>query len=124
MNEAARMVEEGVATAEDIDLAVRVGFGLRYATMGLVEFTDWGGVDILYYACNYLQQELQSDRFAPAEIVKRKMESGELGLGHGKGFYDYSEVDPDKFRSDKLSTFVALLRHMDMLPMLGGRKPE
>jgi 3-hydroxybutyryl-CoA dehydrogenase len=121
MNEAARMVEEGVATAEDIDTAVRVGFGLRYSTMGLIEFTDWGGVDILYYACNYLQQELQADRFAPAEIVKQKMDSGELGLGHGKGFYDYAEVDPDKFRADKLSTFVALLRHMDMLPQLGGK---
>ncbi|MBT3703735.1 MAG: 3-hydroxybutyryl-CoA dehydrogenase [Alphaproteobacteria bacterium] len=118
MNEAARMVEEGVATAEDIDTAVRVGFGLRYATMGLVEFIDWGGVDILYYACNYLQQELQADRYAPAQIVNQKMASGELGLSHGKGFYDYSEVDPDKFRAEKLSTFVALLRHMDMLPQL------
>jgi 3-hydroxybutyryl-CoA dehydrogenase len=119
MNEAARMVEEGVATAEDIDTAVRVGFGLRYATMGLVEFIDWGGVDILYYACNYLQQELQADRYAPAGIINQKMASGELGLSHGKGFYDYSEVDPDKFRAEKLSTFVALLRHMDMLPQLG-----
>jgi 3-hydroxybutyryl-CoA dehydrogenase len=118
MNEAARMVEEGVATAEDIDTAVRVGFGLRYATMGLVEFTDWGGVDILYYACNYLQKELKSDRFEPAAIVQEKMKSGDLGLGHGKGFYDYSEIDPDKFRAEKLSTFVALLRHMDMLPQL------
>jgi 3-hydroxybutyryl-CoA dehydrogenase len=122
MNEAARMVEEGVATAEDIDTAVRVGFGLRYATMGLVEFIDWGGVDILYYACNYLQKELKADRFAPAEIVNQKMASGELGLGHGKGFYDYSEIDPDKFRAEKLSTFVALLRHMDMLPQLGGQR--
>ena len=119
MNEAARMVEEGVATAEDIDTAVRVGFGLRYSTMGLVEFTDWGGVDILYYACNYLQKELQADRFAPADIVRQKMDSGEIGLGHGKGFYDYSEIDPDKFRADKLSTFVDLLRHMDMLPQQG-----
>jgi len=118
MNEAARMVEEGVAMAEDIDTAVRVGFGLRYSTMGLVEFSDWGGVDILYYACNYLQKELGSDRFKPADIVEKMMDAGELGLGHGKGFYDYSEVDPDKFRAEKLSTFIALLRHMDMLPKL------
>ena len=47
MNEAARMVEEGVATAEEIDRAVRVGFGPRYATMGFLEFGDWGGIDIL-----------------------------------------------------------------------------
>jgi 3-hydroxybutyryl-CoA dehydrogenase len=52
INEAVRMFEEGVATAEDIDRAVQVGFGVRYATMGLLEFLDWGGVDILYYAGN------------------------------------------------------------------------
>ena len=119
MNEAARMVEEGVATAEDIDTAIRVGFGLRYSTMGLVEFIDWGGVDILYYACNYLQKELQADRFSPADIVQKKMDTGEKGLGFGKGFYDYSKTDPDKFRAEKLSTFVNLLRHMDMLPKQG-----
>ena len=42
MNEAARLVEEGVATAEDIDKAVRYGFGLRFAAFGLLEFIDWG----------------------------------------------------------------------------------
>src|SRR5436309_3082728 len=46
MNEAARMVEEGVASAEDIDKAIKYGFGFRYATMGLLEFIDWGGGDI------------------------------------------------------------------------------
>jgi len=48
MNEAARLVEEGVASAEDIDKAVRYGFGLRFAVLGLLEFIDWGGLDILY----------------------------------------------------------------------------
>ena len=53
MNEAARMVEEGVASAEDIDTAVRLGFGLRFSVLGLLEFIDWGGGDILYYASRY-----------------------------------------------------------------------
>jgi 3-hydroxybutyryl-CoA dehydrogenase len=48
------MVEEGVASAEDIDKAIRYGFGFRYAVMGLLEFIDWGGGDILYYASRYL----------------------------------------------------------------------
>ena len=48
MNEAARMVEEGVACAEDIDKAIKYGFGLRFATLGMLEFIDWGGGDILY----------------------------------------------------------------------------
>jgi len=118
MNEAARMVEEGVATAEDIDTAIRTGFGIRYATMGLVEFIDWGGVDILYYASKYLTGELKSERFQSPEILDQMMARGDLGLKTGKGFYDFSSTDPDEFRRQKLSTFVALLDHLDMLPML------
>jgi len=122
MNEAARMVEEGVATAEDIDTAVRTGFGLRYATMGLVEFIDWGGVDILYYASRYLKKELDSDRFESPKIIDDMMERGDMGLKTGKGFYDFSSVDPDDFRRRKLATFVALLEHLDMLPMLADKE--
>ena len=50
MNEAARMVEEGVATAEEIDKATRYGLGLRFAALGVVEFIDFGGADILHHA--------------------------------------------------------------------------
>ncbi len=59
MNEAARMVEEGVATAEDIDKATRYGLGLRFAAMGVVEFIDFGGNDILYHASRYLSRTLE-----------------------------------------------------------------
>ena len=64
MNEAARMVEEGVASAEDIDTAVRLGFGLRFSVLGLLEFIDWGGGDILYYASRYLAGALDPLRGA------------------------------------------------------------
>jgi 3-hydroxybutyryl-CoA dehydrogenase len=58
MNEAARLVEEGLASAEDVDKATRYGFGFRYAAMGLLEFIDYGGGDILYYASRYLAEAL------------------------------------------------------------------
>ncbi|HMN74201.1 MAG TPA: 3-hydroxyacyl-CoA dehydrogenase NAD-binding domain-containing protein, partial [Rhodoblastus sp.] len=58
MNEAARMVEEGVATAEDIDKAIIHGFGFRFAILGLLEFIDWGGGDILYHTSRYMTQAL------------------------------------------------------------------
>jgi 3-hydroxybutyryl-CoA dehydrogenase len=48
MNEAARMVEEGVASADEIDKAIKYGFGFRFAVLGMLEFIDWGGGDILY----------------------------------------------------------------------------
>ena len=50
MNEAARMIEEGAATAEEIDKATRYGLGLRFAAIGVVEFIDFGGTDILHHA--------------------------------------------------------------------------
>jgi len=64
MNEAARMVEEGVASAEDIDKAIKYGFGIRFATLGMLEFIDWGGGDILYYASRYLTGALGNERYA------------------------------------------------------------
>lgn len=115
MNEAARMVEEGVATAEDIDAAIRYGFGLRYATMGLVEFIDWGGGDILYYASKYLQGALGSDRYAAPEIVERKMADGHTGMDAGQGFYDFAAMDVPAYRREKMALFVGLLRHFELL---------
>ena len=72
MNEAARMVEEGVASAEDIDKAIRYGFGFRYAVLGLLEFIDWGGGDILYYASRYLEGALGSDRYRAPEVISQQ----------------------------------------------------
>ncbi len=54
MNEAVRILEEGLATPEDIDTAIKAGFGFRLAVLGLIEFIDLGGLDILYHASNYL----------------------------------------------------------------------
>jgi len=111
MNEAARMVEQGVASPEDIDRACRYGFGFRYANMGLVEFIDFGGNDILYYASRYLAEALEDPRFAPPEIVVRHMNEGANGLRDGKGFYDWASVDAAAYRKEVLSRLVGMLRY-------------
>ena len=90
MNEAVRLVEEGVATPEDVDRAFRAGMGFRYAAIGIFEFIDWGGVDILYRASRYMSEALGDDRFKPARLVERKMGYNELGPKTGRGFFDYS----------------------------------
>jgi len=118
MCEAVRMIEEGIATAEDIDRAVTTGFGVRYATMGPVEFIDWGGVDILHYANQYLSKEL-GERFRAPDIVAQKIADGHLGMNHGKGFYDFENMDVEAYKREKLSTFVALLKHLDLMPKAG-----
>jgi 3-hydroxybutyryl-CoA dehydrogenase len=114
MNEAARMVEEGVASAEDIDKAIRFGFGFRYAVLGLLEFIDWGGGDILYYASRYLEGTLGSDRYRAPEIISRNMREGRIGLRTGAGFLDYSGLDVDAYRERRLSELVGMLRHFGL----------
>jgi 3-hydroxybutyryl-CoA dehydrogenase len=114
MNEAARMVEEGVATAEEIDTAIRYGFGFRYAVLGLLEFIDWGGGDILYYASRYLEGALGSDRYRAPEVISRNMRDGRIGLRTGAGFLDYSGLDVDAYREQRLATLVDLLRHFGL----------
>ena len=119
MNEAARLVEEGVATPEDIDRAVRAGFGPRYATMGLCEFIDYGGLDILYYASSAMARALGAPRYEPPAIVARMMREGRRGAREGDGFYDWRGRDLPAYQRELVGRFVALLRHLDMLPPPG-----
>ena len=114
MNEAARMVEEGVASAEDIDKAIRYGFGFRFAVLGLLEFIDWGGGDILHYASRYLESALGSDRYRAPEVISRNMREGRIGLRTGAGFLDYSELDVEVYREQRLAALVEMLRHFGL----------
>ena len=114
MNEAARMVEEGVATAADIDRAVRFGFGFRFAVLGLLEFIDWGGGDILHHASRYLEEALGDDRYRAPPIVGRNMADGRIGLRAGAGFLDYGGLDVPAYQRERLAALVGLLRHLGL----------
>ncbi len=114
MNEAARMVEEGVASAADIDKAIKYGFGFRFAVLGMLEFIDWGGGDILYYASRYLTQALGDPRYAAPEIVERNMREGHVGLTTRRGFLDYETLDIESYRANRLKAFVAMLGHLGL----------
>jgi 3-hydroxybutyryl-CoA dehydrogenase len=119
MNEAARMVEEGVATPEDIDRAVRSGFGPRYTAMGLCEFIDYGGLDILYYASSAMARALDAPRYEPPEIVARLMRGGRRGARDGEGLYDWRGRDLSAYQRELVGRFVALFRHLGMLAAPG-----
>lgn len=115
MNEAARLVEEGVATPEAIDTATRFGLGFRFAAMGVIEFIDWGGGDTLYRASEYLRDRLGAERYAPPDTVRENMESGAIGVKTGRGFHDYTGRDMDAYQKETLGRFLALLSHYDLL---------
>ena len=115
MNEAARLVEEGVATPEDIDRAVRAGFGPRYTAMGVCEFIDYGGLDILFYASRSMQRALNAPRYEPPALVQRLMEQGKRGAREGEGLYDWRGRDLSEYQRDLVGRYVALFRHLGLL---------
>jgi 3-hydroxybutyryl-CoA dehydrogenase len=85
--EAMRMVEAGVASAEDIDKAMTLGYGFP---MGPLKLTDMVGLDVRLSIAEYLEREL-GPRFAPPAVLREKVERGELGKKTGRGFYVWSE---------------------------------
>ena len=111
MNEAARMIEEGAATAEEIDKATRYGLGLRFAALGVVEFIDFGGCDILHHASREMSGSIDRARYTAPAIVDRMVEEGRLGLKSGSGFYDYEGRDVPAYRRDVLSRTLGMLKH-------------
>lgn len=84
--EAIKLYESGVATAEDIDTACKLGFG---HAMGPLATTDLTGVDILLHAAGNIYAESQDEKFAPPEIMRRMVDAGDLGRKSGQGFYPY-----------------------------------
>jgi len=111
MNEAARMIEEGAATAEEIDKATRYGLGLRFAALGVVEFIDFGGCDILHHASREMSASIDKGRYTAPAIVDRMVEEGRFGLKTGSGFYSYEGRDIAAYRRDVLSRTLGELKH-------------
>ena len=111
MNEAARLIEEGAATAEEIDKATRFGLGLRFAAMGVVEFIDFGGSDILHHASREMAASIDAQRYAAPAIVAQQVAQGRLGLKSGSGFYEHTGRDVAAYRRDVLARTLAQLRH-------------
>ncbi len=85
--EAMRMLERGVASAEDIDKAMELGYN---HPMGPLKLTDLVGLDVRLAIAEYLHQRLQESQFEPPQILRDKVAKGELGKKTGKGFYNWS----------------------------------
>ena len=74
-------------------MATRYGMGLRFAALGVVEFIDFGGCDILHHASREMAGSIDAARYTAPAIVDRMIEEGRLGLKTGSGFYDYGGRD-------------------------------
>jgi len=82
--EAMRMMEEGVATAEDIDLAMELGYN---HPMGPLKLTDLVGLDVRLAIAEHLARTIDPARFEPPGVLRRMVEEGKLGRKTGEGFY-------------------------------------
>lgn len=98
--EAMRMVEAGVASASDIDLAMELGYG---HPMGPLKVSDLVGLDVRLSIAEILHRELRQEQFRPPEILRRLVAEGRLGKKTGQGFHRWDEPPRD--------------------PGAGGRKP-
>jgi len=86
--EALACLRDGVASAQDIDLAVKGSFGFRLPTIGPLETSDFGGLDTFLNICSYLFKEMDRST-EPPEILKEKVAQKKLGIKTGEGFYSY-----------------------------------
>lgn len=86
--EAMRMLEQGVASAKDIDTAMELGYN---HPMGPLKLTDHVGLDIRLDIAEYLYRELGSETFRPPEVLRRLVSEGKLGKKSGEGFYNWND---------------------------------
>jgi len=94
--EAVKLVESGVVTPEDLDVACQLGFG---HTSGPVGTTDLTGVDVLLHATRNIYTDTADEKFFPPELLQRMVTAGDLGRKSGKGFYPYALIASFPFRT-------------------------
>jgi 3-hydroxybutyryl-CoA dehydrogenase len=86
--EAMDIVDQGIATPEEVDRVVKYGFGLRLALMGPLERSDQGGLDITYRVQKYLLPFL-CNQTEPSPLLAQKVAAGDLGVKSGQGYYPW-----------------------------------
>ena len=103
--EACALVDEGLATPEEIDRIVKSSFGFRIGAYGPFEIADQAGLEIYAAILDHLSVRLNKPHWKPAKIVRDHVAAKEYGLKTGKGFYDYSDKGPNVLRAERNKKF-------------------
>jgi 3-hydroxybutyryl-CoA dehydrogenase len=109
IRECLHIVAEGIATAEDVDLAIKKGFGLRLPVYGVFEHMDLVGLDLFQSVLDYLARELSDAKETPP-IHLDKIAKGELGAKSGHGFLDWPEGKADQVKARRDGFIMEFLR--------------
>jgi len=110
VREAANIIAEGIATAEDIDTVAKNGFGLRMPAYGILEHQDVAGLKLGLDVLEYVARDLYNEPRGPEyfhDLVRR----GDLGVSTGKGFYDWSVKSADAVRAGRDAFLIEVLRY-------------
>jgi 3-hydroxybutyryl-CoA dehydrogenase len=111
VREAIGLFEAGVASAQDIDLAVRTSFGVRFPVIGPLEAADLTGLDVIASIHRYLLDDLDRST-SPQRALLERVERGELGVKAGRGFHDWSERDPQELIARRDAELARRLRRL------------
>ena len=112
--EAISIVERGIATAEDVDKAIKYGFGMRLGVRAPMEVIDAGGTDLTYSIHEYLFPHIENST-QPSKLLKQKLDEGKLGFKSGEGFMKWSKEDIDKSQKDLIEGLIKVARALDRL---------
>jgi 3-hydroxybutyryl-CoA dehydrogenase len=115
--EAIAIVDQGIASPEDVDLITRLSFGLRLPVVGPLETVDLGGLDLTQAIQTYLLPELDRST-EPKQIIRDKVKRRELGAKTGKGFFDWTSGQREKVikrRDETLLEMIEWLRERGFL---------
>lgn len=107
--EALAMVEEGLASPEEVDRIVRSSFGFRLSAFGPFEIIDQAGLDTYRAVFQYLYDKLGRDQFRPPQILNDLIDQGRLGLKNEKGFYDHEGGAAEALKQKRDSRLYARL---------------
>jgi 3-hydroxybutyryl-CoA dehydrogenase len=110
VREAAHIVAEGIATADDVDTVAKNGFGLRMPAYGILEHQDVVGLDLGLRVVEYVARDLFNEPRAP-DYFHRLVRRGDLGAKTGRGFYDWSIKSAGQVRARRDEFLVEVLRY-------------
>lgn len=109
--EAIHLIQQGVATPEDIDQVILSSLGPRYSMIGPMEYMDAVGLDLNVAIHSYLLKDLADDK-EPQELLLQKYERGEYGAKTGRGFYDWSKKNLEEMIARQNKRFVDKLKEL------------
>lgn len=112
VREAISLVQNGIASVNDVDLAVKYVFGVRFPSIGILEQRDLSGLDVNLKVAEYLYAHLEDSK-VPLKLHEEKVKEGHVGLKAGKGFYEWSNCRKEEVLAKKNKQMMRILTIME-----------